>query len=432
MALADTRAMPDLRPLETSSLCPRDAALARAMYRSAVTRWWTLSHLLARHTRQPWRQLDEATKAALLAGSAQLVFLDGVATHAAVHETVAWVKQVQPRSSGIVNAVLRRVSEDLAMEGEEPVRRERWEQRRDELPLSKGGAIVLRGDLLPEPMPDRLEAATGVPRWQINRWIDEAGLEVAVACCAHSLIEPPIVLSTACADGALDPMLTPHDEPGHHVMPEPPANLRAWLDEHPGVWVQDASSSRAIADHADLAPELIVDLCAGQGTKTRQLAATFPKAQVIATDLDTRRRAILTRAFESDARVHVIEPHELNPLIKESGGVDLVLADVPCSNSGVLARRAEARLRLGEAQLKRLVNQQRDIIAQAGSMLTPGGHLLYATCSLDPAENREQALWAERSHGLKLAGERVSWPTGDPGGESSGYRDGAYWALLVR
>ncbi len=474
MALADAQSMPDLRPMDTSSLSQRDAALARAMYRSAVTRWWSLTHLIAQHTNQPWRQLDEATKAALLAGSAQLVFLDGVATHAAVNETVAWIKQVQPRSSGIVNAVLRRVSEDIAFEDDQPVRRERWEQRRDELPLSKGGAIVLRGDLLPESMPDRLEAATGVPRWQVNRWIDEAGLKVAIACCAHSLIEPPIVLSTAFAKGELDPMLVPHDEPGHHVMPEPPANLRAWLDEHPGVWVQDASSSRAIADHAHLSPEIIVDLCAGHGTKTRQLAATFPKAQVIATDLDNRRRAILTRTFESDAQVHVIEPHELNPLIKESGGVDLVLADVPCSNSGVLARRAEARLRLGDAQLKRLVNQQRDIIAQCGSMLTPGGHLLYATCSLDADENREQALWAERAHGLKLTAERASWPTGelgagggelgagagelgtdggepsaagvDEGGGSQGgageaqggaggaanYRDGAYWALLTR
>ncbi len=432
MALASEQAMPDLRPMDTSSLTRRDAALARAMYRSTVSRWWCLSHLIARHTRQPWRQLDAPTKAALLAGSAQLIFLDGIAPHAAVNETVAWVKTAQPRSAGIVNAVLRRVADDLAFDQDGPMKRDTWSAARDELPLGKGGCLVLSSELLPEPMPDRLEAATGVPRWQINRWIDERGIDVATALCAHALIEPPIVLSTAHAEGPTDPAWAAHDEPGHHVLTDPPTGLRGWLSEHPGVWVQDPSSSRTVADQSQFEPTFIIDLCAGQGTKTRQLAAVFPRAQVLATDIDDRRRSTLASVFAESGRVAVVTPEAVHEEASRVGGADLVLADVPCSNSGVLARRSEARLRLGDVQLKRLVNQQRDIIARCATLVGPGGRLLYATCSLDPAENREQALWAEHAQGFKLVAERESLPTGEPGGPLSAYRDGAYWALLGR
>jgi 16S rRNA (cytosine967-C5)-methyltransferase len=422
----------------------REAALARAIYRSSVARWNGLMHLIGRHLKRPWRELEPELRGALMAGGAQLLFLEGVAPHAAVHETVAWVKRVNPKASGLVNAVLRRLSEDIAMTDSGPMVREQWTHQRDELPLSRGGALVLNGELLPAPPPERLEVATGVPRWQITQWIEAYGLDQTVAMCAHSLIEPPIVLRTAHAVQAIDQdtgfdasvtadetpktVLRAHVEPGHHVMIGSPHSMELWLAERPGVWVQDASSSRAIGDNASLTPSFIVDLCAGQGTKTRQLAATFPEARIVATDIDQRRMRTLAAVFADHPKVEVIDAERIGEVCARKA--DLVLADVPCSNSGVLPRRGEARLRLGENQLRRLVNDQRTVLDQACSLLGRGGMILYATCSLEAAENREQAEWAVKTHGLSLIADRQTLPEGSPGGDPAQYRDGAYWALL--
>ncbi len=454
--LAERRGDAAVLAVDFDGLSPRDAAFARALYRSAVTRWLTIGHVAGRFTRQPWHQLDPPTTAAIAAGTAQLLFLGGVAPHAAVNESVAWIKRVQPRSSGIVNAVLRRVAECVQRTDDgQVVRRDRWLLGRDELPLPSGQSLVLAQPLLPDGLAQRLEAATGIPRWQVERWLEaphpEAdelatsvrdklaadggpSLEVpearAVAWCLHSLSEAPVVMRVAGSATAALTELQAHDEPGHAVLIEPPAALDVWLKEHPDLWVQDASSSRAIADNSTLKPAVIFDVCAGQGTKTRQLLATFPEARVVATDTDDHRRRTLKRTLGEHDRLTIVEPADLAQAVLECGKADLILADVPCSNSGVLARRAEARLRLGPQQLKRLVATQREIIARAVQMLAPGGAMLYATCSLDPEENRQQATWAERSLGLRVERDRLSTPAGGPGHPATAYRDGAYWALL--
>ncbi|MEL7471956.1 MAG: 16S rRNA (cytosine(967)-C(5))-methyltransferase, partial [Planctomycetota bacterium] len=65
-------------------------------------------------------------------------------------------------------------------------------------------------------------------------------------------------------------------------------------------------------------------------------------------------------------------------------------------------------------------------------LLGPGGAILYATCSLEPEENREQAEWLRHWHGLEIETERVTEPSGLPGETLAGYHDGSYAALMRR
>src|SRR5262249_2746188 len=142
--------------------------------------------------------------------------------------------------------------------------------------------------------------------------------------------------------------LAPHDQHGSHLFTGSRAELVALLDSRCDLWVQDPASSRAIASVAHLRPSLVIDFCAGQGTKTRQLAATFPEVQIIATDTDAARYETLRTTFRHAARVRVVRPETL--LSEFAGRADLILLDVPCSNTGVLARRVEARYRCGRDQ----------------------------------------------------------------------------------
>jgi len=71
------------------------------------------------------------------------------------------------------------------------------------------------------------------------------------------------------------------------------------------------------------------------------------------------------------------------------GRADLVLLDVPCSNTGVLRRRVDLRWRIRPEEIDRLRNTQLQLLRQAATLLKTGGTLVYSTCSLEPEENGE-------------------------------------------
>jgi 16S rRNA (cytosine967-C5)-methyltransferase len=204
------------------------------------------------------------------------------------------------------------------------------------------------------------------------------------------------------------------------------------------VWVQDAASSLAV-EHlrvmrggADWVGEgLIVDVCAGQGTKTRQLAAAFPKARIVAADpAPERAKALAEVAARIGDRVKVLPLPEVYRTCR--GKAALVLLDVPCTNSGVLARRVEARYRFDREQTARLVETQREIMHSGVGLLSAEGVLCYSTCSIDDAENADQADWLASQGALTLVRSEQTLPAGLPGEPGRLYHDGAFAAVFVR
>jgi 16S rRNA (cytosine967-C5)-methyltransferase len=101
---------------------------------------------------------------------------------------------------------------------------------------------------------------------------------------------------------------------------------------------------------------------------------------------------------------------------------------VPCSNTGVLARRPEARYRFSAANLRSLRQVQERIVSESLPLLAEGGQVLYATCSICQQENRDRVDWMVKRCGLRLTREQLRLPEG----RDETYRDGGYDALLVR
>jgi 16S rRNA (cytosine967-C5)-methyltransferase len=176
-----------------------------------------------------------------------------------------------------------------------------------------------------------------------------------------------------------------------------------------------------------LRPAIILDACAGRGTKTRQLAALHPQAEIVATDTDGHRLRALALAFEGHPRVKVTTPEGLRRVV---GKVDLLVLDVPCSNTGVLARRPEAKYRFNRARLDSVVRLQKEIVEDHRLMLAPEGSILYSTCSLEPSENDAQAAWAAGRTGRVVARQERHEPRGMPGEPDARYADGGFGALL--
>ena len=436
-ALAEgVRTFPEGLPetIDESGLDPRDAALAHAILEGAVRHWITLEYLLSGFMRQPLRSNEPGVRGALLGGAAQIVVLDRVPVHAALDTCVEWVKHaLRPGAGALVNAVLRRVSE-LVLHGPNStqVRRSTWSGQRDELPLPDGSVVVLAQPVLPEPAIERLSIATGNPLPLVARWIDHFGEARARDLALHSLVRAPTVLNIAHARSPLvappGVRFIPHDQPGAVVAEMTRADLLSLLSARRDVWVQDASATLAVQSVADLRPSLVLDLCAGRGTKTRQLAMTFPNAEIVACDPDPARARVLADLPTSYPNVRVTTSGDVRA--RAVGRADLILLDVPCSNTGVLARRLGAKHRCGSEQLARLVALQQQILRDARALLVPGGTILYSTCSLEHDENGGAARDASQA-GLSVRTERFTLPVGLPGEAPSSYRDGSYSAILT-
>ncbi len=429
-----------------SGLTERDAALAHAIYDTAVRRAITISRLAGGFLKQPWHGLEPSVQAPLLVGAAQFLFFDRIPTHAAIDEAVEWTKHASGKgSSGLVNAVLRRIAGLVSRDADgTPIRRPAWTNSRDQLPLADGRALVLTSPVLPAEELACAGVATGIPKWQVDRWADEFGADDAIHIAWHTIATGPTILHTPTTpttppttNGIPESSaLASHTSPAHRVFVGPRVELAGLLGERRDVWVQDPTASAAVGLLEDgppaAPPARIVDLCAGRGTKTRQLLVKYPDAEVIACEVNRARLDDLHRlARDFPGRVRVCRPEQIAGEL--AGACDVVVVDVPCSNSGVLARRVEARHRCSQQQVKRLNEQQQEILTLARGLLAPGGsggRLLYSTCSLEHAENAAMAGWATRALGLTLERELLTLPAGGPGCPPGEYHDGGYAAVL--
>ena len=130
----------------------------------------------------------------------------------------------------------------------------------------------------------------------------------------------------------------------------------------------------------------ILDCCAAPGGKTAAMATRLPEAEIVATELHPHR-ATLLRRLAPQQNVEVVTADAL--ALPYGADFDRVLADVPCSGTGTLARNPEIKWKLKPEDLLDLQTRQIGILRAAMRHVSPGGRLVYSTCSLEPEENEQ-------------------------------------------
>ncbi|MSR46951.1 MAG: methyltransferase domain-containing protein [Planctomycetes bacterium] len=387
-----------------------------------------------------WGEVEPRTREALRLGVYQLIWLDGVPPFASVGETVEALQD--KRAKGFVNAVLRAVDRLV---------------RRVPLAADRGGASPRKrlqiGDrkvcFFPKPVfadPERDLAAWMAdvyahPRELVARWLARHGPDTTRAILEKSLEPPPLFVRVnrrlGTREQLLDLLRGEDIKCGEGNLPEsvrvlaPAGELVATKCFLAGrCTVQDETAMLVAPQFEPKAGQLLLDLCAAPGGKTTHLAELADdQATIMAVDRDETR---LERLRESIARLGL---KSISCMVADASdpaavrGVtpapyDGVLVDAPCSNSGVLARRPEAKARLAAIDLTELVAIQRKLLDAAVQLLFAGGRLVYSTCSIEPEENGDQVrALLERSPDLELEAEQETLPTHGGG-------DGGYFAVL--
>lgn len=421
--------------LSQSTLSPADRRLATHLAYGVLRRRGSLDALLQPMIDRPAHRVEPILWDILRLGTFQLALMTHIPPHAALYETVELAATFGlPRAKGFVNGVLRSVAGLLTSDHTDT-------PAADALPVEAGRYRRLTQPVLPEPANHPVEylaRAFAWPQWLAERWLTRFGWDECLrlgfwfAGPAPLWIRcNPLRTDRAALLNAFAQAGIPA-EPGDH-----PQALRltesANVRELPGFeqgWfaVQDESAMRVASALAPPPGSRVLDLCAAPGGKTTHLAELMNnQGRIIACDVDDRR---LQTVVELSHRlgVTIIEPRRLHPQRNEAppaGPFDAVLVDVPCSNTGVLGRRPEARWRLRPEDFRKLVPLQTRLLIQAGERIRPGGVIVYSTCSIEPEENRQvvQAV-LQALPDLRLEADAEQTP-GRPA-------DGSYWARLRR
>jgi len=381
-----------------SPLC-REIVLSSIRHRSAMEAW------IGKLARNP---PSEKLLPYLFTGLCQILLLDGVAEHAAVHTTIEIAKQnrIPKPLLGFMNALLRR-----AVREREQLKR--WlEQQKPEYRYSHPGILIAKWE-----QQWGKEATQRILTWNQQRAPTWARLTVRGK---HDQTHLQLPAGFSPCPGFSDFYKLPR---GFAPTALPAFDQGAW-------YIQDPSTS--------LAPELlnvqpgesVLDACAAPGGKTIQLAESMGETTglLTANEPNPNRFEVLRRNLARTGFSKVKKTcANLGDLVKaHSIKFDAILLDVPCSNSGVYQRRPEAKWRFTNKFLHQLVDLQYSILENALPLLAPGGRMVYSTCSIEEEEtNSLVRRWLSNHPDFSLGGEIRLLP-----GERD--TDGAYAVCLQR
>jgi len=342
---------------------PQEQPLARQLVYGALREWPHLSALLKALLRSPLKKRDRDIEVLLCLGLYQLAHTR-IANHAAVSETVELTRVLNKSwASGLVNGILRRYQREM--------------------------------DALEAALPDH--AALALPTWLADtlqtQWPNHVE-QIASAWRSHppmtlrinrqktasedylSLLEEQEIPALLLADGA--------------VRVDPPVDVARLPGFEQGMCsVQDLSAQYAGPLLNPLPNERILDACAAPGGKTGHILELEPSIALTAGDISPER---LDRVADNLSRLghqaHLVTLDASEPESSlESASFDAILADVPCSATGVIRRNPDVKLLRTPEDIVRFAAQQRQIVRGLWSLLKPGGRLLYVTCSILAEEN---------------------------------------------
>lgn len=340
-----------------------------------------LDHVIAAASHRDFEAIEPALRAPLRIGAYQLLFLDRVPAHAAVHEAVEHAHRATHRGgASFTNAVLRRIARDprlaaWSVRERDPVRRlaieqshpdflvERWVER---LGMERTRAL--------------LEANNRPKALQVLAFLDRGGRELL----AEALIDDGVEVEPS----SLSPL-------GLIVRAGNPLHGAAY---HRGdLYLQDEASQAAALIPPPRPGERVLDAAAAPGGKGFTLQAVEPSIELVAADVAPARVGLLRRNQRRLGRVvpTLLADAALPPL---GGHFDRVILDLPCTGTGTLRKNPELKWRIRASEIGRLARQAERLLDGMVPVVRPGGLLVAITCSLEPEENEDVVARFCRRH----------------------------------
>ncbi len=377
-------------------------------------------------------------------GAYELVYAPNTAEHGIINEAANLARQkTGQRTVGFVNAVLRAVQKHILSRQASPAQT----SPQNGIPQDGHHVCLFRQAILPDPADDAVNyysTAYSLPTWLVAEWLRFYGSEETARICRASNRHPSVIAqpNTCCttaeqlaarlAEEGIDYELNaqktmlrlPH---GGQV-----TKMQAFLDGT--FYIQDPTAADAVKLPVPEPGWTVADVCAAPGGKSIAMAMLMnDTGTILASDSDAGR---LQKVQQNIQRlrlncIEIVRHGRIEAKIKKLNHLDAVVLDVPCSNTGVLARRVEARWRLQKNDIQTLCDTQQQLLAHAAGLCQPKTHIVYSTCSIQPQENQQQIQqFLKQCPAFRLIAEKITLPALRT--EKLFDHDGGYVATLVR
>lgn len=370
------------KALRANGLNRRDASFAAVIFYGVLERRLTLDHFLRGCLKDPRKRPDPQIWMLLRCAAYQILFLDRVPDSAVVNEAVEEAKAIKGGTyAGMVNGVLRNLS-----------------RKKPLLTLPEGTSV------------EALSLRYSVPQELISLWRKSYGKTVTMRILQDFEQRPPLYIRINPLRATVETLRVSLAEMGFSLtpLPAPPGaavlegeGSPAALEEfQQGMFhIQDLSAQLACSLLEAKAGQTLCDCCAAPGGKSFTLAETMDNTGLVYSfDLYKGRVGLIQQGAQRLGLSSVIaQRRDAAKPYAELPPMDGVLCDVPCSGYGVIRRKPEIRYK-PLISVKGLPELQLTILSHGAELVKPGGLLLYATCTLNPAENGEVARAFLDSH----------------------------------
>jgi 16S rRNA (cytosine967-C5)-methyltransferase len=375
----------------------RDQGLLRELVMGSLRWLRRLDQIIADASHRRFDQIEPALHSPLRIAAYQLLFLDRVPAHAAVHEAVEQAHQITHRGgASFVNGVLRRIARDPQLGS--------W-------PVHESDRVR------------RLAIEMSHPDFLVARWLERLGGERTQALLAANNREKPLQLLAFRDRGGREVLAETLIDEGLEVEPSPLSALGLTVRRgnplaspafaRGELYVQDEASQAAALVPLPRAGERVLDAAAAPGGKSFSLLAREPTVAPVLADVSLDRLGMLRRNLRRFGRRLPVALADAAAPPFAAGVFDRVVLDLPCTGTGTLRRHPELKWRISESEIGRLSRQALRLLAGVAPLVRPGGLLTAITCSLEEEENEAVAAAFLATHSdfalLDLAG-RVDPP----------------------
>jgi len=393
-----------------------------------------LDRIVEHFAGRPVKRIAKPLRSLIRIAVYELAFCEQTPAYSIVNEAAEITRILMgAKQVGFVNAVLRQVSRHIKC-------------RSANAPFLNPRATLIQDmdqgcefdqAFLPDPKQQAaqyLSQCFSLPLWLIDCWLKEFNYSATLDICLGSIRRPSVYLRPnplkismqALADHLIENGLEAHGTTagllrltGAGDISQIPGFAQGWFS------VQDLAAFQVGLLLQPAESTWILDMCAAPGGKTTQLAElTRNQATILATDINRGR---LVRVAENAERlgldaIQIVDYQHLQGCAQAQGPFDVILLDVPCSNTGVLAKRVEVRFRCNPQSVESCAHIQTQLLNKAGAMLKPGGRICYSTCSILRAENQDRvSQFLGQTPRFDLVEEKLTLPTARIPDSDGGY-----------